>query len=473
MKLMWRILSSWLLVVAWWPLPILAQSALTADQQRAMEHITEQRVTTTISFLASDELAGRDTPSPGLRVAAAYVAARFRGAGLEGGGANGSFYQMASIDRVQTPNSGVVLTDAQGEPIPHFGLLAGGPIAVEASGPVAPIQWRNEIGDSRWTGPVIAKYEGTDSTRRATYAIARTTRQLHEAGATALLLQVDPDHQLIVLAQQNRAQSRAANPRATTAIPVLLVPMDIELNGAVSLQLPAEQKVAEPVANVIGVLRGKGTELANEAILVSAHLDHLGQREGAEGDNIYNGADDNASGVTGVLMLADAFAALDTRPERTVIFVAYWGEERGLLGSRYMVQNPVWPLQQIKANINLEMIGRPEAGAREKIWMTGWEQSDLGELMAAGAKRAEVDVFEHPQFSSMLYRASDNWPLVEAGLIAHSFSAGSLHKDYHQPGDEWEKLDLPHMTRVIRGLFAGSLPIADATVTPQKSANRR
>jgi Zn-dependent M28 family amino/carboxypeptidase len=172
------------------------------------------------------------------------------------------------------------------------------------------------------------------------------------------------------------------------------------------------------------------------------------------------------------LALADAYAALNPRPARTMIFVAFWGEESGLLGSRELVKRPVWPIDKTLAMINLEMLGRPEPGASGKTWVTGWEQSDLGSLMAVGAERVGVDIFEHPRYSAMLYRASDNWPFAEAGVIAHSFSAGSLHSDYHQPGDSWEKLETRHMTEVIRGLFAGSLPLAQGKLTPRKSANR-
>jgi len=113
------------------------------------------------------------------------------------------------------------------------------------------------------------------------------------------------------------------------------------------------------------------------------------------------------------------------------------------------------------------MIGRPEAGANEKIWMTGWQASDLGGLMNVESAKIGVEIFEHPRFSAMLYRASDNWSLVEKGVIAHSFSAGSLHADYHQPDDEWERLNIPHMTRVIQGLFIGSQGICNGLVTPK------
>jgi Zn-dependent M28 family amino/carboxypeptidase len=206
-------------------------------------------------------------------------------------------------------------------------------------------------------------------------------------------------------------------------------------------------------------------------VIVSAHLDHIG-RASVGPDRINNGADDNASGVTGVLLMADAFAQLKQRPRRSILFMTFWGEEKGLLGSKYFVQHPLWPLDRIVANINLEMIGRPETGAESKAWMTGWEHSNLGLLMAVGAKRAEVEIFDHKKFGKMLYRASDNFPFVQSGVIAHSFSAGSLHSDYHQPGDEWEKLDLPHMTRIIRGLVAATLPIANGDLTPHVTTKK-
>jgi Zn-dependent M28 family amino/carboxypeptidase len=149
--------------------------------------------------------------------------------------------------------------------------------------------------------------------------------------------------------------------------------------------------------------------------------------------------------------------------------MTFWGEESGLLGSKQFCQTPSWPLEKIVANVNIEMIGRPEPGANSKMWVTGWGESDLGPLMAAASNPFGVEIFEHPKFSAQLYRSSDNWSFAEKGVVAHSFSAGSLHADYHQPDDEWEKLELPHMTRVIQGLFVGSLPLASGEATPKKS----
>lgn len=169
------------------------------------------------------------------------------------------------------------------------------------------------------------------------------------------------------------------------------------------------------------------------------------------------------------LPLPTPSGAMKQRPKRSVLFMTFWGEESGLLGSKQFVATPSWQLDQIVANINIEMIGRPEGGARGKIWMTGWQESDLGMLMSQSAKPWGVEIFEHPKFSSMLYRASDNWSFVERGVIAHSFSAGSLHPDYHQVDDEWDRLEIPHMTQVIQGLWLGSLPLLEGTQSPNKS----
>lgn len=146
--------------------------------------------------------------------------------------------------------------------------------------------------------------------------------------------------------------------------------------------------------------------------------------------------------------------------------MTFWGEEKGLLGSKYFGEHPLWNLDEVVCNINLEMIGRPEENADGKAWGTGWPHSTLGPQMAAGAKRADVTIFHHEKFSEMLYTRSDNASFVAKGIIAHSFSAGSLHSDYHQPSDEVEKLNLPHMTKIIQGLLAGTLPIARGELTP-------
>lgn len=285
---------------------------------------------------------------------------------------------------------------------------------------------------------------------------------------TGLLVVTSPNSDLWKAASQSQRESRPDNARGRVEIPILLVAERTWKDDSVcKLKLPALLKEQASVRNVVAVLKGSDPELSKEAVFYSAHLDHLGGNGTGE-DKIFNGADDDASGVTAVLTLADAFGALEPRTKRSVIFMTFWGEERGMLGSKELVQASPWPLDKLVAGINIEMIGRPEEGARNKIWMTGWTASDLGPLVALGARRVGVENFEHPSLSQRLYAASDNISFVNQGVIAHSFSGGSLHGDYHQPSDEWQRLDLPHMTQVIRGLYAGTLPIAQGKLTPVK-----
>jgi hypothetical protein len=451
-----------------------------------VEQITEGRVTATISFLASDELGGRETNSKEFEIAAAYVAARFRGAGLEGIGAGlneagadangGSFYHETIVPQYRVPNSVALLDVGSGgnvSPIATYGLLNAGDEAIEVEGSVSDISLeafqKPEVKLPALTGMVRGRLETTAKGSRAISQLMRLAGQLQAAGAKALLLECEPESEWFKQGEMARLKPRLERSERVS-LPILLVSPATKTMGAVKLIAPAMLREDKKMKNVIGLLRGTDPELSKQAILYSAHLDHLGTNPKLEGDGIFNGADDDATGVTAVVTLADAIGAMPQRPKRSVLFMTFWGEESGLLGSRQFVANPSWPLDKIAANINIEMIGRPEGGANGKIWMTGWRESDLGGIMSDAAKPFGVDIFEHPKFSAMLYRSSDNWSFVEKGVVAHSFSAGSLHGDYHQVTDEWERLEIPHMTKVIRGLWLGSFPLLDGTKTPQASA---
>lgn len=447
---------------------------LTADEYKALERVSQGSVTGTISFLASDELGGRGTPSKELTIATAYVASRLRAAGAEGLGPDGSFYIESALDTVQTASRGCKLSSGQvdvrtsllegvhqddgaaSEAYRYAGKVirrdADGNFPEDFSGPVV-----FELGDSEGDGPP------------ASFQLRRAVRQLAAGGATAVLVEAPAGNELWNLAEQLQNEPRVESARSRFGLPMLLIePGSVAIDQEVTLAIPVNVYSKAIVRNVAGVIRGSDAELSKQAVLFSAHLDHLGA--GAPGaDPIYNGADDDASGVTAVLTLADAFGALTPACKRSAIFVTFWGEEKGLLGSKEFVAGSPWPLEEIVANINIEMIGRPEDGALNKCWMTGWTESDLGSIVAQGSRRVGVETFEHPKYSQQLYRASDNFSFVQKGVIAHSFSAGSLHSDYHQPSDEWQTLDLPHMTQVIRGLFAGTLPVVQGELKPGKS----
>jgi len=176
------------------------------------------------------------------------------------------------------------------------------------------------------------------------------------------------------------------------------------------------------------------------------------------GDSVYNGADDDASGVVAVLEIAKALAA-GPAPKRTVIFAATTGEEVGLLGTRWYLEHPVAPLKQMTANLEIEMIGRPDslAGGAGRAWLTGFERSTMGSMFAAAGLPIGPDKRPDEQF----FMRSDNIAFARAGIPAHTLSTFNLHSDYHRPSDEASRVDFAHMTEVIRAAAAATRLLAD------------
>ncbi len=202
--------------------------------------------------------------------------------------------------------------------------------------------------------------------------------------------------------------------------------------------------------NVIGKLPGSDPRLKQDAILLSAHMDHVGVGREVNGDTIYNGADDDASGVAAVLELARALAA-GPKPRRTVIFALFGGEELGGVGARYFLEHSPVVLANIAANLEFEMIGRADPAIDPRnLWLTGYERSNLGPELAKHGARLVAD--PHPE--QKFFTRSDNYMLALRGVVAHTVSSFGLHKEYHQPSDDVAHLDFRHMEEAIGSMIA-------------------
>jgi len=211
--------------------------------------------------------------------------------------------------------------------------------------------------------------------------------------------------------------------------------------------LPADRRGM--AVNVVGVLRG---QLADSAIVVDAHYDHLGvvgrgTCRTNSADSICNGADDDASGAVAVLEIAKAMAAAP-RPRRTIVFVTTTGEEVGLIGTRWYIAHPVVPLSDMMANLEIEMIDRPDslAGGPGRAWLTGYDRSTMGEMFA----KAGLPIVPDARPCQGFFERSDNIAFARAGIPAHTLSTFDLHADYHRVNDEVQLANIPHMTAVIR-----------------------
>jgi len=226
---------------------------------------------------------------------------------------------------------------------------------------------------------------------------------------------------------------------------------------------PDQPGTPATTTNVIGILRGRDPVLTKETILLSAHLDHLGIGREVSGDSIYNGADDDASGVTAVLELARALMS-GPRPRRTVVFALFGSEEIGGHGARYFQEHPPVPFESFVCNLEFEMIGRPDAAVPpHTLWLTGYERSNLGPALKVFGARLVAD--PHPE--QHFFQRSDNIVLAQKGIVAQTVSSFGLHADYHQPSDDLAHIDFAHMTEAIASMVGPVRWLVNSSFKPE------
>ena len=215
--------------------------------------------------------------------------------------------------------------------------------------------------------------------------------------------------------------------------------------------------------NVIGRLEGRDKKLKAQTILLTAHMDHLGVGKPVDGDSIYNGADDDASGCIAVLQLARALAH-EKAPKRTVLFVFFGSEETGGQGNQYFLQHPPVPLKSIAANLEFEMIGRADSAVKlGELWLTGFDRSNLGPELAKHGAHLVAD--PHPKQN--FFQRSDNYALAKQGIIAHTVSSYGLHNDYHRPSDDLTHIDFDHMEEAIHSMLEPVRWLANSDFKPE------
>ncbi|MDT8436627.1 MAG: M28 family peptidase [Gemmatimonadota bacterium] len=466
--------------------PLAAQMATPAHggseaAAAAAASITPQDLSLHLGVLAHDSMRGRDTPSPELMATARYVADRFAAAGLAPG-AGDSFLQMYPISTVRPGAaeaqrleligpSGTVALAPGDEWFPmHDAASAAGEGALVAVDPAA---------------AAPAELAGRVAVVRAD---ASNLRQVLGGGLAAALRDADPAGVLVVLDMPEaffaRLRGFLSGSRATLGdlpeegppaafVAASALPADLaaaldapaDLAGwSASLASEAAVSVVE-APNTVGILEGSDPELRDEYVLFTAHMDHVGVGSPVDGDSIYNGADDNASGTVTIVELAEAFAALPERPRRSLVFATVSGEEKGLLGSRWYAENPAVPLSRTVANLNLDMVGR---NWTDTIVAIGKEESSLGPLVervAAAHAELGMAVIDDRWPEENFYSRSDHFNFARRGVPILFFFNGT-HEDYHRPSDEPEKIGYEKMARIGRLLFWVGLEVANADEPP-------
>ncbi len=222
--------------------------------------------------------------------------------------------------------------------------------------------------------------------------------------------------------------------------------------------------------NVIGLLHGSDPALKNTYVFVSAHYDHLGIKDG----KIYNGANDDASGTASVIELARAFSRAKIRPKRSIVFITFFGEEKGLVGSRYYGANPIFPIENTVAGINLEQIGRTDDSEGAQVnaaGVTGLDFSEVGTIIQNAGKLTGINIWKHPINSDKYFAFSDNQALADQGVPAHTVSVAYDFPDYHQTADDSDKIDYENMTKINRTIVLAIEMIANNAQPPKWNSN--
>lgn len=465
---------------------LLAQSqtpkaAIAPEVQNVLDGIQATSLRRDLSYIASDELEGRDSPSRGLDLAADYIAAQFRSAGLQPG-VGDSYFQNASMLVEESNFSNFELKLSAG----HSQFMADQkdailnvPAALDLQ--AAPV-FKLDLGDEALVQHVAAgQVEGKvvildiDPRLRARYrAVNRVLRE----GKPALLILVDKrgstthDRRPRRLVDPKDAENESAIPRVTLtgeAVARFYAGLKSGTSDAtVTVHISAPHSTPATLRNVIGMLRGSDPALRDTYVMLTAHYDHLGVRPDGAGDRIYNGANDDGSGTVSVMEAARALARLPQHPRRSIVFMTFFGEEEGLIGSEYYVHHPVFPLAKTIADLNLEQVGRTDSTEGRQISnasLTGFDYSDLTTFVQRAGERTGIKVYKNMMGSDNYFGASDNFSFAEKGVPAETLCVAFDYPDYHAVGDEWQKIDYDNMAKVDQAIALSMLLMADSEQT--------
>ena len=384
--------------------------------------------------LSADEMRGRKTYSPEIDKAADFIAAEFKKAGLQYFNGLNTYKQSFTMTKAKFISATGTIN---GQPV-----LTNDIIAVTT-------QANLKLDENSGYKKVVI-----DSSAN----LVAEAMKIMEANQKTLVL-VNPG-QAKSFARLKRFKRDSFEEKA----PVVFVLTD---KDAVTYSFDVVHEISkQSLANVIGILPGKSKK--DEFVVFSGHYDHIGVgKPTAEGDSIYNGANDDAAGTTAVMMLANYFAKQKNN-ERTLIFVAFTAEEIGGFGSQYFSKQI--NADKTVAMFNIEMIGTESEWGKNSAYITGYEKSDFGKILQGNLTGSQFKFEPDPYPKQNLFYRSDNATLAALGVPAHTISTSKMdtEKFYHTADDEIETLDMANMTEVIKAIALSSKGIVSGKETPSR-----
>jgi len=454
-----------------------------------------------VEIIAHDSMMGRDSPSPGLDMTAAWVADEFRRSGLRPGGDDGTFIQNYHMREFKADFDGsqarVVGGDALdfGADLSFIRPAGAGQVTAEVVVLAGDFLGARDFPADELQGKHVILVPPPGAVGAPRGRVRFPTGIMGAQPASVILVDRSSDEEWDAAVERAREQTLTRGPwddgsgfpmlnvRESSLAP-LLASHGVQLampatgsEGRLEVQkVPGLELILTTAArevggfdlpNTVGILEGSDPVLKDEYVLLTAHMDHVGTgRPNEAGDSIYNGADDNASGTVAVVELARAFGMLGERPKRSFIFVTVSGEERGLWGSRFFAENPPVPLEQVVAGLNADMISR---NSPDSVVVIGKEHSDLGDTMnrvndAHPELRmtAADDIWPEQNF----FRRSDHFNFARRGVPVLFFFTG-IHEDYHRPTDTVDRIDADKAARITQLMFYLGVEVANAPDRPR------
>ncbi|HRN72561.1 MAG TPA: M20/M25/M40 family metallo-hydrolase [Ginsengibacter sp.] len=407
---------------------------ILAHAQMPDQIINVQDVSRIEKTLSADEMEGRKIFTPGIEKAASFIESEFAKTGL------------GYLDGLKSYRQ-------------EFGMIQQKSIEISGDIDGKPLE-------PQWVAALGSEAELTVNEQSGFNQVYIDSLPNLFRGLSPILSSGKPT--VVWLSEKNKNSFRqlgffSRRPMMEGAVPVIFVLHEKPEKFSIAIKREIEK---QPLTNIVGVIPGKSKK--DEYVVFSAHYDHLGfGKPDAKGDSLYNGANDDASGTTAVIMLAKYFKALNDN-ERTLIFVAFTAEESGGYGSRYFSQqlNP----DKVVAMFNIEMIGTDSKWGTNSAYITGYEKTDFGQILQKNLEGSKFRFEPDPYPEQNLFMRSDNATLAALGVPAHTISTSKMDNEphYHKQSDEFETLDMNNMTEVIKGIALSSKSIISGKDTPTR-----
>ncbi len=456
-----------------------------SDKEMVESTVNKNTIEGHIYFLADDLLLGRQTGSPENKIAASYLANTLRGYGVKPVAGLNGYYQNVPLKKTSAPKR--VYVNLNGEDVKQLVAMDIAEINYGGSGVYLGYGLQEDYKNKDVAGKVIIIKGGSSKTKdtRAAFGLREEKAKLAKAnGAVGIVELVDTDESIWSFIDHNYNSDKVelaiqnTNAEKNVSLPYTWVrdsgsKIAANLGKSTRLKMefniiPSKDQIIQS-QNVVGYLEGSDSKLKDEFIIYSGHYDHVGVGQpDATGDTIYNGARDNAVGVTTVLSVAENLAKYPTK--RSALFILFTGEEKGLLGSQYYVENPALPLKQMVYCFNSDNAGYNDTSVATIV---GLGRTTAEKNIKNAATEFGLQAIDDPAPEQGLFDRSDNVHFAKAGIPAPTFSLGfksfdgDVTKYYHQANDEAETLDYNYLYKFFKSYVLASRLIGNDPNTPK------